>query len=134
MTPLHIAAFKGHADVVNTLLENGADVSSVNKCVYPAPLSVIVTSSRRCTFADTLMHNAGTRTLHFTVLHSGAILPSLIRCLLPIPISMLETCKRTSIHVALVAAAVQDVKGTPMPLAGMGEHRYIRPILNRIKS
>jgi hypothetical protein len=125
VTPLHVAALNGHASAVDALLEHGADISAVNKCVYRAPFSIIVTSGRCSTFADALMHNAGTTTLHFTLLHSGAILWLSKRCLLPMPTSVLETCKCASVHVALVEAALQDVKVTPMLLADLGELRYI---------
>jgi hypothetical protein len=79
------------------------------------------------------MHNAGATTLHFTLLHSGAILSLSKRCLLPMPTSVLEASKCASVHVALVAAALQDVKGTPMLLADMIILRYILwSILNRM--
>ena len=133
VTPLHVAAMNGHASAVDALLEHGADISAVNKCVYCVPLSIVVTSGRCSTFADALMHNAGTTTLHFTLLHSGAILSLSMRCLLPMPTSVLETCKCASVHVALVAAALQDVKVTPMLLADMDILRYILwSILNRM--
>jgi hypothetical protein len=49
------------------------------------------------------------------------------------PTSVLEEGKCAFVHVALVAAALQDVKGTPMPFADVGNFRYIIwPILNRM--
>jgi ankyrin repeat protein len=45
--PLHLAIIKGHFSVVIALLERGADVSAVCRCVGHAPLSIMLASGRR---------------------------------------------------------------------------------------
>jgi predicted naringenin-chalcone synthase len=103
---LHIAAAKGHAGVVNVLLEHGADIQSLCKYVsHASGFSMVAACGRRHALADSLFHNSVAMKHLFTLLHSGVMLLSSKLFLMQKAMSKPETRKGA---FALVLAALRD--------------------------
>ena len=88
-TPLHCASWKGHAEVVKTLLELGADIQALNTNDHwgNTPLHAAAHGNQRAVAEILLAHGAeihaefgpGRTPLHQTVAHNATAVANLLK-------------------------------------------------------